>query len=111
MELLDQRCREIEDFSGRLARCGDNLSDLLTDVFPDLDPRRSRMWKPASRSIPLPLQPGTQCAALMLLGQDELKDMLEKDGGAELTCHFCNMQYQVSADELQELISTLGATA
>ena len=112
VELLDQRCREIEDFSGRLARCGENLSDLLTDVFPDLDPRPLEDVE-ASQSIQFrcPCSRERSIAALMLLGQDELKDMLEKDGGAELTCHFCNTQYQVSADELQELISTLGATA
>ena len=81
-------------------------------MFPDLDPRPLEDVE-ASQSIQFrcPCSRERSVAALMLLGQDELKDMLEKDGGAELTCHFCNTQYQVSADELQELISTLEATA
>ena len=45
--------------------------------------------------------------ALMLVGREELIDMLEKDGGAELTCHFCNTRYGVSGDELQALIAEL----
>ena len=42
--------------------------------------------------------------ALLLLGRDELIDMRDNDGGAELTCHFCNNRYDVSAAELQELV-------
>jgi molecular chaperone Hsp33 len=38
------------------------------------------------------------------LGPDEVEDMIEKDGGAELICHFCNEAYQLSADELGELL-------
>ncbi|MGY4691863.1 Hsp33 family molecular chaperone HslO [Salibacterium sp. K-3] len=41
--------------------------------------------------------------ALMSLGTDELQDMIEKDGGAETQCHFCNEVYQFSAEDLQEL--------
>ena len=50
-------------------------------------------------------------AALLLLGRDELTDMRDKDGGAELTCHFCNNRYDVSAAELQELIDGLPTAA
>src|SRR4030095_5744303 len=38
------------------------------------------------------------------LGRDEIVDMLEKNNGAELICHFCNEAYQISADELVALI-------
>ncbi|MFD2706350.1 Hsp33 family molecular chaperone HslO [Salibacterium lacus] len=41
--------------------------------------------------------------ALMSLGTEEIQDMIEKDGGAETQCHFCNEIYQFSADDLQEL--------
>ncbi len=38
------------------------------------------------------------------LGRDEVEDMLIRDGGAELTCHFCNATYKISADELKEIL-------
>jgi len=39
------------------------------------------------------------------LGHREIEDMLKKDNGAELTCHFCNETYNVTADELQRLLA------
>jgi molecular chaperone Hsp33 len=39
------------------------------------------------------------------LGREEVQDMLDKDGGAELICHFCNEAYQINANELAELLA------
>jgi molecular chaperone Hsp33 len=39
------------------------------------------------------------------LGRAEIEDMLKKDNGAELICHFCNARYQVSGEELTMLLS------
>jgi molecular chaperone Hsp33 len=38
------------------------------------------------------------------LGREEVEDMLEKDNGAELICHFCNESYQITGEELSELL-------
>lgn len=45
--------------------------------------------------------------ALKMLGEAELQDMIEKDDGAEATCHFCGKVYQASSDELAQLIVDL----
>lgn len=45
--------------------------------------------------------------ALKMLGEAELQDMIEKDDGAEATCHFCGEVYQASSDELAQLIEHL----
>ncbi|NJL46209.1 MAG: Hsp33 family molecular chaperone HslO [Leptolyngbyaceae cyanobacterium SM2_5_2] len=45
--------------------------------------------------------------ALKMLGEDELQDMIEKDNGAEATCHFCNEVYHTSSDQLAQLIEDL----
>lgn len=38
------------------------------------------------------------------LGEDEVKDMLEKDRGAELTCHFCNSVYYLNEEALERIL-------
>ncbi|MGB2923913.1 MAG: Hsp33 family molecular chaperone HslO [Limnothrix sp.] len=47
--------------------------------------------------------------ALKLLGEEELKDMIVTDGGAEATCNFCNEVYHADVDHLSRLIEELGA--
>ena len=41
--------------------------------------------------------------ALSTLGEAELRDMAERDGGAEASCDFCAASYRISASELLEL--------
>ncbi len=45
--------------------------------------------------------------ALKMLGEAELQDMIEKDNGAEATCHFCGEVYQASSHQLAQLIEDL----
>ena len=106
--LLEARCSEIRGFSARLQQAEGHLQDLLEDIFPDLDP--TPLEDAASRQ---PLKFHCPCSrrrsvnALKLLGRDELTEMLEEEGRAELICHFCHEVYEVLAPELQELIDEL----
>lgn len=43
-------------------------------------------------------------AAIISLGKDEIKEMIDEDGKAEAQCHFCNEKYQFSKEELEELL-------
>jgi molecular chaperone Hsp33 len=105
--LLEERCSEIRDFSQRLQRCGENLRELLEAVFSDLEPALDDRQACQPVTFHCPCTRRRSVAALKLLGRDQLIEMLENDGGAELTCHFCNETYQVSAAELEELIDEL----
>ena len=41
--------------------------------------------------------------ALKSLADEEIEAMIEEDGGAEATCHFCNEQYHFDVPELEAL--------
>lgn len=45
--------------------------------------------------------------ALMTIGKEELQDMIEKEGKAELVCHFCNKKYQFNKQELEEILKNI----
>lgn len=44
---------------------------------------------------------------LMSLGKEEITEIIEEDGEAELVCHFCNEKYKFNKDELQNIVNSL----
>lgn len=44
---------------------------------------------------------------LIAIGKSELQDIIEKDGKAELICHFCNTKYQFPKQELEKIIQDI----
>ena len=45
--------------------------------------------------------------ALQTIGKEELVNILEEDGKAELTCHFCNKKYNFTKEELKAIIDKI----
>ena len=43
--------------------------------------------------------------ALLAMGREQLTDMLEKEGKAEVTCQFCTTQYVIPGDEIRALLT------
>jgi molecular chaperone Hsp33 len=75
------------------------LGDMGLSIFPEVQMVRFNCGCSFDRVL----------GALKLLGEAELQDMIEKDNGAEATCHFCNKIYQADAKRLIELIEELRA--
>lgn len=44
---------------------------------------------------------------LISMGRAELEDMIQEQGGAELTCHFCRNKHQFSASDLRKLMEEM----
>ena len=48
--------------------------------------------------------------ALLSIGREELQEILQQDGQAELTCHFCNKRYHFDRAQLAALLAEAGAS-
>ncbi len=103
---LESRVAELTGFTP-LLRAGKSLpqifeqllGDMGLEIFPETQLLRFDCGCTFDRML----------GALKLLGEDELRDMIEKDDGAEATCHFCNEVYHASSQHLEELIDELKA--
>lgn len=101
---LESRIAQLSGFSTSL-KAGKTLSQILQDVLGDF----GLEFLPETQLVRF------QCrcsfdrvlGALKMLGTDELQDMIEKDNGAEATCHFCNEVYKADRNHLSQLINDL----
>ena len=50
-------------------------------------------------------------AVIAQLKLDEIEDMIAKEGQAEVTCNFCNAQYVIPKEELEQICKALGGQA
>jgi molecular chaperone Hsp33 len=88
-----------------LMQTGKSLNEILQDLLGDMglfvfpESQMLRFHCPCSFDRVLD--------ALKIYGEEELRDMIDKDNGAEATCHFCNSVYQASSDDLYRLILEL----
>lgn len=44
--------------------------------------------------------------ALISIGKKDIMEIIEQDGKAELTCHFCNEKYNYSLEDLQKILNS-----
>ena len=84
------------------------LQEIMDEIFKDmpeefqpeiLDPREIKWECDCSRE--------RIEAALATIGSDDLREIIEEDGQAELQCHFCLKKYQFNKDELTEILERL----
>ncbi len=99
LSALEEKAPQIADISRRLLQT-ESLTQMLHDLFGDLEPEILGTSQPCWRC---------DCSrerierALISLGRQELKEMIEQDGGAQVSCHFCNQNYEFTAEQLQAL--------
>jgi molecular chaperone Hsp33 len=104
VSLLESRISGLQSFS-TLLRSGKTLpiileellGDLGLDIFPDVQPVRFH--------CPCTLDRVT--AAIPLLGESDLADMISQQETAEATCHFCNETYSVDPMELRQILAQM----
>ena len=106
VELLDSRVSTLTGFTPLLREgkslaqiLQDLLGDLGLDIFPETQLVRFQCRCSFERVL----------GALKMLGEAELKDMIDKDDGAEATCHFCSQVYQADRHQLAQIIDDLKA--
>ncbi|MBD2740190.1 Hsp33 family molecular chaperone HslO [Coleofasciculus sp. FACHB-1120] len=106
VQLLESRMEALAGFTP-LLQAGKTLPEILEQLLGDLGlvilPEVQMLQFHCGCSMSRVL------GALKMLGEAELQDMIEKDDGAEATCHFCGEVYQASSDELAALIEDLRA--
>jgi molecular chaperone Hsp33 len=91
--------------STEMIRSGMTPAEMLRKLVGDLDLVLLEEKEPRFKCQCSPERARQIIAAL---GREEIADMIEKDGGAELTCHFCNATYKISADDLNRMIDEGG---
>ncbi|HWR23542.1 MAG TPA: Hsp33 family molecular chaperone HslO [Feifaniaceae bacterium] len=102
--LLQEKAADIERLSLKLEE-GLTLEAALKELFSDMELELTGSLSPAWEC---------DCSverterALIALGREELTDMIEQDGGAELTCQFCRRAYSFDAQALSTLLMEAG---
>ena len=108
VSLLEERCKEISSFSEILNKSNNNLLSLITDIFPDIDDK-TISEKARTQNVEFKCRCSRERSlnAMKMLDKKDLKDILEKEGKAELVCEFCKNIYLISYEEIEEMLKII----
>jgi molecular chaperone Hsp33 len=97
---LEKRLAEIEPVTSLLSK-GYTPEKILEEILQGFEPVFSPEKIPVSFSCSCSKKRLEK--VLISLGSKELDNMIEEDEPVEINCHFCNTNYQFTADELREI--------
>ncbi|MBE9010803.1 Hsp33 family molecular chaperone HslO, partial [Pseudanabaenaceae cyanobacterium LEGE 13415] len=103
VELLESRLSTLQGFTP-LLQAGKTLPSIFEELLGDLG---LEMFPSQIVRFHCGCSFDRVLGALKLLGEAELRDMIETDKGAEATCHFCGEVYKANIDQLEQLIDEL----
>ncbi|MGD1928331.1 MAG: Hsp33 family molecular chaperone HslO [Leptolyngbyaceae cyanobacterium] len=106
ISLLESRVEALADFTPKL-RSNQTLPEIFEALVGDLDLQILPEAESQSIRFYCPCTYDRMLGALKMLGVEELQDMIDKDDGAEATCHFCGEVYQADSAKLASLIDDL----
>ena len=97
----------LEQLTGKIAKLSQHMDDGET-----LESALNALFEGMEFEITDTLCPAYRCdcsrerleRVIMSLGENELKDIIENDGKAELVCSFCQTKYVFNEDELRALL-------
>ncbi|GAP94739.1 Hsp33 family molecular chaperone HslO [Leptolyngbya sp. NIES-2104] len=103
VELLESRLSTLQGFTP-LLQAGKTLPTIFEELLGDLG---LEIFPSQIVRFHCGCSVDRVLGALKLLGEAELRDMIETDKGAEATCHFCGEVYKANIDQLEQLIDEL----
>lgn len=104
LALLESRVAGLQALPELLA-AGKTLEQIMESLLGDL----GLIIMPVERQVRFacPCSFERMLAAIKMLGEAEIADMIVTDGGAEATCHFCSAVYHASKSDLQALLEQM----
>jgi molecular chaperone Hsp33 len=106
-ELIESNVARLPHVTSLIKR-GDGPHEILAAVLAGIDVRPIGD-QPVEFACPCNRE--RVLGALLLLGTDEIEDMIRKEGNAEVRCEFCAEQYRVDREELTMLIRETAGSA
>lgn len=101
LQALEGRVPAIQQLSAMLAE-GQAMEDILATLFVDMDMRITQV---SEAEYQCTCSRERTERALVSLGRQELQDIIDEDGHAEITCQFCDTIYEFDAEDLNNLLT------
>jgi len=101
IETIEDNIKKMDGHLGDRLQHGENIYSIVEELF---NHNKTEILSTT------PLVHKCRCSHEILLnlirsfGKEEIKDMIEKDGGASITCTFCTKEYSFTGDELLKLL-------
>ena len=99
-DLITYRIQDLKSIT-TLIEEGKTIEDIIGEIFEDMDPKILDTIEPEYRC---------DCSkervnkALISLGEKELQEIYDDNKSEEIVCHFCNKKYEITHDEIGELL-------
>ena len=98
--LLEQKANEITGLT-KMIEEGMDLDEAIIELMGELHPEFTEYDSP---EFVCDCSLEKIEAALISMGKDELSEIIEQDGKAELTCRFCGAKYNFTKEQLKDLL-------